>query len=213
MLAHPDLVAVAGGLDPDPVTTAVVTSFGSWGTKPLEAMVVVAFLSCGMAALGLTARGIYSAARDGVMPGSRFVRRVDRRQVPMGALVVTTVIAWAGLLLGLNSAAIGSLIAFGTSAIYLAFLLIAVAALLARVRGTWKPAGVVRLGRAGLAINLLAVVWLTFETVNIAWPRSVLAPPGAPFYQVWAAPIFLAAITVVGLGYLAVAKPHAKAVQ
>jgi lipopolysaccharide export LptBFGC system permease protein LptF len=67
----------------------------------------------------------------------------------------------------------------------------------------------VRLGRrTGLAINVAAVIWLAFETVNIAWPRTSLAPPGAPTYQVWAAPIVLAVIAVVGLTYLAVARPH-----
>jgi hypothetical protein len=66
----------------------------------------------------------------------------------------------------------------------------------------------VRLGRAGPVVNLLAVVWLAFETVNIAWPRESLAPPGAPVYQVWAAPMVLAAIALVGLAYLALARPH-----
>ena len=66
------------------------------------------------------------------------------------------------------------------------------------------------LGRAGLAINVLAVAWLAFETVNIAWPRASLAPPGAPAYQVWAAPIVLTVIAVAGLAYLVVAKPYRK---
>jgi hypothetical protein len=52
------------------------------------------------------------------------------------------------------------------------------------------------------------VIWLAFETVNIAWPRASLAPPGAPFYQVWAAPLVLALIAVAGLAYLVLAKPH-----
>jgi amino acid transporter len=97
--------------------------------------VLAAFVSCGIAAQTLTARAMYSIARDDVLPGSRFLRRVDRRQSPIGAIVATTVIACLGLLLGLNSAAVGSLIAFGTAAIYAAFLLVAVAALVARVRG------------------------------------------------------------------------------
>lgn len=94
----------------------------------------------------------------------------------------------AGLLLGLESTAVGSLITFGTAAIYVSFLFVAGAALLARLRGTWRPAGKVQLGRWGLILNVAAVAWLVFETVNIAWPRSSLAPPEAPFYQVWAAP-------------------------
>ncbi|MBA3261470.1 MAG: hypothetical protein H0T69_03145 [Thermoleophilaceae bacterium] len=61
------------------------------------------------------------------------------------------------------------------------------------------PAGEARLGRAGLVVNVAAVAWLRFEAVNIAWPRASLAPPGAPFYQVWAATIVLALILEVGL--------------
>ena len=68
--------------------------------------------------------------------------------------MVTAVVACLGLLLGLDSTAVGSLIAFGTAAIYVAFLLIALAALIARVRGTWMPAGHVQLGRAGLVVNV-----------------------------------------------------------
>jgi amino acid transporter len=208
VLAHPDLQAVVGGLDADPVATSVVTALGGWAEKPFAAVVLVAFLACGMAAQAATARAIYSVARDGVLPASGMLRRVGRRGAPTGAIAATTVIASLGLLLGLHSAAVGSLIAFGTAAIYVAFLLVALAALIARVRGTWVPSGAVRLGRAGLVVNVLAVAWLAFETVNIAWPRTSLAPAGAPAYQVWAAPIVLAAIALAGLGYLVVARPQ-----
>jgi amino acid transporter len=153
---------------------------------------------------------MYSVARDDVLPGSRFLRRVDRRRAPIGAIVTTAVAACLGLLLGLHSAAVGSLIAFGTAGIYVAFLLVALAALVARLRGTWKPSGHVRLGRAGVVVNALAVAWLAFETINIAWPRASLAPPGAPAYQVWAAPILLGVIGAAGGTYLLLARPQRK---
>ena len=206
-LAHPDPASVVAGGDVDPVTTAVVSSFGSWSTKPFAAVVLTAFLACGMAAQALTARAIFSQARDGVLPASGFLRRVDRRKAPVGAVAVTTVLGCLGLLLGLSSAAVGSLIAFGTAAIYVAFLLTALAALIARTTGRWVPAGTVQLGRAGLVVNALAVGWLAFESVNIAWPRESLAPPDAPLYQVWAAPIVLGVIGIVGLAYLLLARP------
>jgi amino acid transporter len=207
-LAHPDPAAVVDGSDVDPVATAVVSSFGAWSSKPFAAVVLSAFLACGIAAQSLTARTVYSIARDDVLPASRFLRRVDRRQSPVGAIAAATVVACLGLLFGLHSAAVGSLITFGTAAIYVAFLLVALAALITRLRGTWVPAGRVRLGRAGIPINVLAVAWLSFETVNIAWPRASLAPPGAPVYQVWAAPIVLGVIATVGLAYLVLARPH-----
>ncbi len=200
--------AVVAGKDLDPVTTAVVTSFGSWSSRPFAAVVLVAFLACGMSAQALTARAMYSAARDGVLPASGLLRTVNHRRAPVGAIGATAVVACLGLLLGLNSAAVGSLIAFGTAAIYVAFLLVALAALIARVRGSWRPAGGVQLGRFGLVINIAAVLWLSFETVNVAWPRRSLAPPGAPEYQVWAAPIVLVAIAVLGAMYLIVVRPH-----
>jgi amino acid transporter len=207
-LAHPNPADVVAGTDPAPVATAVVASFGSWSTKPFAAVTLLAFLACGIAAQAVTARAIYSVARDGVLPGSSLLRRVDRRQVPIGAIVAVTVIGSLGMLLGLRAAAIGTLIGFGTAAIYLAFLLVAVAALTARVRKTWRPAGRVKLGRAGLVLNILAVAWLAFETANIAWPRESIAPPGAPWYQVWAAPLVLALIGTAGGLYLLIARPQ-----
>ena len=59
-----------------------------------------------------------------------------------------------------------------------------------------------------MVVNVLAVAWLAFETVNIAWPRESLAPLGAPVYQVWAAPLVLALIAVVGIAYLLLARPQ-----
>jgi amino acid transporter len=207
-LAHPDPQAVVDGQDADPVTTAVVGSFGSWSAKPFAAIVLVAFISCGIAAQSLTARTIYSMARDGVLPASGVLRRIDRRGSPLGGIVVTATVACAGLLLALDSTAIATLIVFGTAGIYVTFLLIAIAALVARVRGSWRPSGRFNLGRAGVVVNALAVVWLVFETVNIAWPRESLAPPDAPVYQVWAAPLVLAVIATTGLLYLVTARPH-----
>jgi amino acid transporter len=208
-LAHPDPEAIVRGEDLDPLTTAVVNSFGSWSAKPFAALVLVAFLSCGMASQSLTARTLYSMARDGALPASRVLRRVDRRGSPLSAIVVTAAVACGGLLLGLDATAIGTLIVFGTAAIYVSFLLVALAALVARVRGSWQPHGHVQLGRAGLVLNVLAVAWLAFETVNIAWPRESIAPPGAPFYQVWAAPLVLLLITATGIAYYSARAPKA----
>jgi amino acid transporter len=207
-LAHPDPASVVAGRDDDPVTTAVVSSFGSWSHKPFAAIVLVAFAACLTAAQALSARTIYSIARDDMLPRSQALRRVDRRGSPVSAMAAVIVIASVGLLLGLESTAIGTLIVFGTAAIYVSFLLVALAALVARLRGTWKPAGTVQLGRAGLVLNVLAVAWLAFETANIAWPRESIAPPDAPFYQVWAAPLVLAVVVGSGLAYVLVAKPQ-----
>ncbi|WP_457030534.1 APC family permease [Kitasatospora sp. P5_F3] len=208
VLAHPDPAAVISGADLDPVTTAVVTGFGDWSAKPFVLVVVVSFTACLMASQGGAARGLYSLARDGVFPFSRQVRKVNRRQAPIGGLVAATLVSAAALPLGLESTAIGSLITFGSAATFLPFFLLSVAALTARLRGTWRPAGAVSLGRWGTPVNLLAVLWTGFEVVNICWPRAVLVPPGAPWYQVWAALLGVGLVTLTGFGYLLLRRPQ-----
>lgn len=206
-LAHPDLESVVAGTDLDPVTTAVVAGFGDWTAKPFVVVVIVAFFACGLAAQGATARIVFSMARDGVLPFSGQLRKVNDRQAPIGGIVTVTVVGILGLLLGLNSAAIGSLIAFGTAVVYLVFFLIVSAALWARMTGRWVPSGTVRIGKPGTALNVGAAVWLGFEFLNIAWPRAILAPIGAPWYQVWAGFIVTFVVIAVGAIYLAWRRP------
>ncbi|MGW1005278.1 APC family permease [Streptomyces sp. NPDC002520] len=207
-LSYPDTAAAVAGKDVDPVTTAVVTSFGSWSDKPFVAIVLVSFLACAMASQGGAARGLYSLARDGVFPFSTQVRKVNRRAAPIGGLVASALVSASALLLGLNATAIGSLISFGTAATFVPFFLVSAAALIARLRGTWVPSGAIRLGRWGTALNVLAVLWAGFEVVNVCWPRALLAPPGAPWYQIWAAPLGVATVLGSGVLYLLVRRPQ-----
>ncbi|MFC9326144.1 APC family permease [Kitasatospora sp. NPDC057015] len=207
-LAHPDPAAVVNGTDLDPVTTAVVSGFGDWSAKPFVVVVLVSFTACLMASQGGAARGLYSLARDGVFPFSAQVRKVNRHRAPIGGLVAATLVSSAALPLGLESTAIGSLITFGTAATFLPFFLLCLAALTARLRGTWTPAGEVSYGRAGTLLNALAVLWTGLEVVNICWPRTILAPPGAPWYQVWAALLGVGLVVLAGLGYLLARRPQ-----
>ena len=76
-----------------------------------------------------------------------------------------------------------------------------------RVTGRWRPTGSARRARTGLVVNVLAVLWLAFEFVNVAWPRAALAPPGAPWYQVWAGVLVTGLAVGGGAAYLALARP------
>ena len=179
-LAHPDPAAVVAGEDLDPVTTAVVSSFGSWSTKPFAAIVLVGLPGVRDRRPGAHgARDLLDRARRRApglaasCAGSTGAAHADRRDRGHGRGRRAS-----GLLLGLDSTAVGSLIAFGTAAIYVAFLMVG-----AR-RADRAPArkldarGHVQLGRAGTVVNVLAVIWLAFETVNIAWPRSLAGAAG-----------------------------------
>jgi amino acid transporter len=208
-LAYPTTTSVVSGETLDPVTPSVTSSFGGWIEKPFQLVALAAFIACAIAVQATASRVLYSLSRDGMMPASTVLKRVHpRSHIPVAAVCTASVISAAGLMFGLSTAAVNTLITFGSGGYYISFWIVCVAALYARVTGRWVPAGAVRLGRAGLVINTAAVAWLTFEAINVAWPRTILAPPGAPFYQVWAIVLISAGLAVVGIVYVLVARPQ-----
>jgi hypothetical protein len=151
---------------------------------------------------------LFSLSRDRMLPASGILRRVGSSRIPRGSLAVAAVVSAAGLLFGLDARAVNTLITFGSGGYYIVFWLVCVAALYARLSGRWTPAGRFSLGRLALPVNIAAVVWLTFEAINIAWPRTVLAPPGARFYQVWAIILIFGVLLVAGGIYVLLRRPQ-----
>ncbi|WP_055694181.1 APC family permease [Streptomyces prasinopilosus] len=195
----------------DPVFAAVTQGLGDWSAKPFVLLVLIAFVACAISIQTYIGRAVFAFARDRQLPFSRTLATVGARQIPYVSLIATAALAALGLLLGLNGNAAATLISFGSGGFYFVFLTVAVVALTARLRGRWNPAaGQLRLGGTGLVINVLAVVWLLFEAVNIAWPRAQLAPVGGSWVQVWAVILVFSVLFALGLVYVAVAKPHTK---
>lgn len=103
-----------------------------------------------------------------------------------------------GLMLGLSDEAVATIISFGTGGLYAMFATTTGVALFSRLTGRWNPAlGELKLGIWGLIINSIAFLWSVFELINIAWPRSYMAAPDAPWWQLWAVPLVLAGILVL----------------
>ncbi|WP_443693655.1 APC family permease [Pseudomonas protegens] len=208
-LSFTDTAGLVAGQVVDPVTPAVVDAFGAWAERPFVGVVLVAFIACVVSVQTYIGRAVFGMARDSILPASAFLRRVDGRKVPFAAMLVCTLFASFGLALGLNATAVGTLIAFGSGGFFMVFLIVIGCALVHRLRGRWRPdAGVFNLGRWGLPVNLAAFVWLLFESVNVAWPRESLAPPGAPWFQVWAVVLVFSTLAVLGLIYMVLAKPY-----
>jgi hypothetical protein len=58
-------------------------------------------------------------------------------------------------------------------------------------------------GRACTVLNYAAAAGLTFETINIAWPRNT----DLPWWQNWAFVIGMAAFGLLGLAYFLTRRP------
>jgi amino acid transporter len=195
ILAIPDMDAVLSGEEADPVYSTLVTQLGSGVAKPVEGLFVIGFLASFLALQTSASRIIWSYARDGALPASRTLARLSAgEKQPVVALVVTAVVGAALFVLSTVALDVYSLMVFFTSGgFYASFLFPLVGFLLLRLRGQWRP-GPWTLGAWATPIAVVAVVWATFQFLNIAWPRAV----NDSRWLDWAFWIMVALLGVVG---------------
>lgn len=207
VLAAPSLTD--GRLATEGLSYVLTSSLGEGVGKALLVDVVIAIAVATLAIQTAGARMLFSMARDGVLPCSARLAKVSPRTgMPAGpALVVGAAAAALGLL---NLASPEAFLAIGTTCIamlYLAYAMVTGPMLVRRLRGTYgrdtgldeagKP--LFSLGRWGLPINALALVYGLAMTVNLAWPRAaVYDPAGGHWYFQWFTVLFL--VVTVGLG-------------
>jgi hypothetical protein len=84
--------------------------------------------------------------------------------------------------------------------VYCAYLLVTIPLLLRRLRGLPQAgAGQFSLGRLGLPVNVLAVLYGAFMVINMGWPRAeVYDPAGGHWYLKYFALLFCTAAGVIG---------------
>ncbi|AFJ46611.1 APC family permease [Shimwellia blattae] len=206
ILSVPDIQKVLAGEDTDPVSTILANAFGPVGSKLVMAVVMVSFISCVLSLQAAASRLLFAYARDEMIVGSGLLRRLSTNQVPSIALLVSGVIPAAIVCLGLFMAdAVATIVGFAAIGIYIAFQLIVIAALIARVRG-WRPTGQFTLGGWGLLVNLGALVYGIGAIINMVWPRT----PDAAWYINYS--MILTTVVVMGAGfvYMLLAKPYDK---
>ena len=70
--------------------------------------------------------------------------------------------------------------------------------------------GYFTLGRWGLPVNALAVVWGLFMTVNLVWPRQSIYNATEPFrwYLRWGGVLFVGAAMLGGFAYYWLVQRH-----
>ena len=185
-----------------------------WMQDVILALIIFAFFSCGSSVQGAGSRLAFSYARDGALPGSKWIATISERfKTPANALFGGALVTV--LFIGLefaspthdvkiwfitypaNTNVLVSLVSFGVSGIYLSFLLTVIGSMIARRRG-WIPAGKFTLGRWAWPVSIVAVVYLGLMLVNVVFP-SGLGSGRAYFNLDWITLFVMAIITVVGI--------------
>ncbi|PPF17112.1 MULTISPECIES: APC family permease [unclassified Rathayibacter] len=202
-LADPALGQASGGLQ-----RIVLQVLGAPLGTVLLLCVVVAITVCALAVHTAAIRLIFAMARDNALPGSRVLARVDpRRGTPVAPALVVGVLAVLILVVNIGTPAIFTAVtSVAVILIYLAYLLVTVPLLIARLRGRWPAAapGRFSLGRGGLPVNVVAVLWGAAMTVDLAWPRVEVYGEELR----WSAVVVIAAVVGIGLAWFLLRGRH-----
>ncbi|MDQ4047520.1 MAG: APC family permease [Actinomycetota bacterium] len=202
-LNDPKLGAADGGLQ-----YIVLSVLGGPFGKAFLVCIVVAVAVCTLAVHAAAIRMMFAMARDNNLPFSRQLSRVHPgRKTPTVAAIVIGVIAIVPLIVNISQPAIFTILSsISIVLIYLSYLLVIVPMLRRRFANKWPlrdapgaEAGF-SLGRWGLPVNILAVLWGAAMTLNLIWPRPEIYNSVPPFhwYLQWGGVMFVAAVTAGG---------------
>lgn len=151
--------------------TIIVDALGqAWGDVYLW-VVFVAICVCTLAIQSATIRLMFSMGRDGRLPFGKVWGSVNPTlRTPLWAGVAVAVLAAIPLLALINLTSAISIIVIGaTGLIYTSYFLNNIASLGARLRGWPREKAPFSLGRWGMLVNILALIYGGLMIVNFLW--------------------------------------------
>ena len=173
-----DISSTASSTTGVPLIQIIYDSTGSVvGTCFLSSLLVVIGLVCANALLAEGSRSLFAFARDNGLPfSSLFAKVSSKRQVPVYAILLACAVQ-----LALNSIYFGTLTGFNTvisiatEGFYLSYAMPLLARILSWFTGNAKVLpGPYNLGRYGIIVNAIGLVFLVFTSITFNFPT--LAP-------------------------------------
>jgi amino acid transporter len=172
LVAIPNMgAAVKGSFGP----AAIIEANFSTGFATLYLFVVsAAIFVCCLSILAATIRLCFGMSRDNQLPGSKFLSRVSPSlRTPVWSCIAVAAIAaipfW-------QYSGAGIIAIAATGMIYLSYFLGNIVIMRARARGWPRTRAPFRLGRWGLLVNIVALLYGGAMLVNFAWPRAASNP-------------------------------------
>lgn len=194
--AIPDLNAISSSTTP--VQDVIGSALGHDGSQFYLALIAAITLLGGTAFFAGAVRHAFSMARDGMLPGSRVLSWTSAKTgSPIGAIAVIAAITALPLV---ASRDIAVLVTGAIAVMYVGYFLTTLILLLARLKGWPHTGSTFALGRWGLPINLIAVLFSGTMMVNLLWRRAATNP------DKWGLPVawwLLGVPAVLGVVYYA----------
>jgi urea carboxylase system permease len=172
LMAIPNLhAAIAGGYGPAQIIEA---NFSPAFATIYLLVVSAAIFVCCLSIMAATIRLCFGMSRDNQLPFSRPLAKVSPTlHTPVVTCIVIAVLAAVPFL---QFTGAGIIAIAATALIYFAYFLGNIAILLARLRGWPKTPAPFRLGRWGLLVNVLGLLYGGAMLINFAWPRAASNP-------------------------------------
>jgi urea carboxylase system permease len=198
-LADPQIASSSGGLQ-------YIVEQVMWGPlgKIFLVCIVIAVTVCSLAVHTAAIRMTFAMARDNALPfGEKLARVNPDTQTPIVPAVVIGVISALILVVNIGQPKIFTVLtSIAVIMIYLAYLMVTGPLLMKRLHGHWPPAdlaagGYFTMGRWGLLVNGVAILWGSGMALNLAWPREAVY--GTPWYNTWGAFAYTGVILGSGL--------------
>ena len=203
LLAAPDILAPE--LSTQGIAYVLTTLAGPFWGPVVLAIVGISIFSAALAISASATRVMFSMARDGRLPFAKALAKVSpRTHTPILPGIVVGVLSIGVLLINLGQTSVfATVTAISVVVVYAAYLFVTIPLLVQRLRR--NPAHVpdpayFTLGRWGLPVNVVAVLFGVFMLVNIGWPRAEIYDlDGRGWYFQWSALISMVVIIALGL--------------
>jgi len=200
-----------GNLATGGLAWVVTERLGPFFGRILLVAVAISVFACTLAIQTSGSRMMFSMARERSLPFSMVLAKVSPRTgTPIAASIVVGV--GAALVLAVNfgqNAIFTALSSICIAMLYLAYLGVTAPLLVKRIRlrTVGLPTGVdeygkalFTLGRWGIPLNVVAVVYQVGMIVNLVWPRAAIYDlTGQTWWLQWSALLFIAGTILVGV--------------
>jgi amino acid transporter len=205
ILAIPDIPAAMTGNIADPVIQTVTYHLGSGLEKPVLLLIAMGFIGSMVALHTAGSRALYAFGRDRMIPGGHFFTTLTKgRKLPVTALLFTAAVSIVILLINLGASQVfTTLLTVTVAGFFISYGFVVVSQLILQVQKR-QVVGPFSLGRASMAVTLVASIWTVFELVNVWWPRS----PSLPWWQNWGVLLVTGILAVLGVIAYAFAPHH-----
>jgi urea carboxylase system permease len=207
-LDDPELGASSGGLQ-----YIVEQVMGGPVGRIFLVCIAIAVTVCALAVHTAAIRLTFAMARDNALPfGEKLATVNPKTQTPIVPAVTIGIIAVIILVINIGQPKIFTVLtSIAIIMIYMAYLMVTGPMLKKRLQGQWPPkdlkeGGYFTMGRWGLLVNIVAVVWGVGMAVNLAWPRTAVY--GEPWYNTWGAFVYIGVILGLGLVWYFVKGRH-----